>query len=123
MSDYTSSENRERTNTSLPTVAVRNSSELAIHGLPQHLVLDHLFLADTELACVFGDLLVDERSTHEAGADDVGADPVFPAFLGGRLAQADEAVLGGHSLATRSAGGFPAMIAELIGPMEIPATQ
>src|SRR5215469_6042547 len=40
----------------------------------KHHVLDHLFLADTKLARLFGDLLVDERSAHEAGADDVGAE-------------------------------------------------
>src|SRR5258706_6385795 len=38
----------------------------------------------------------DQRCAHEPKADDVSVDPVPSAFLGDRLAQADQAMFSGH---------------------------
>ena len=74
---------------------VVDGGEFAIHRLLEHHVLDDLFLGDAQRLRLLGDLLVDQRRAHEAGADDVGAHAVLGAFLGHHLAQADQPVLGG----------------------------
>src|SRR3954465_8168722 len=53
--------------------------ELAIDGLLQHHLLDDVVLADAECLRLLGDLLVDQRRSNEAGADDVGTDAVLGA--------------------------------------------
>src|SRR5262249_45606610 len=69
--------------------------ELAVHGFPQHHVLDHFLLGDAELARLLRDLLVDERRAHVPRTDHVGADAVLATLLCNRLAQTDQAVLSG----------------------------
>ena len=68
--------------------------EFAIHGFFQHDVLDHLLLRNAELLGLLGNLLVDQRGAHEAGADHIGADAVCGAFLGDNFRETDQAVLG-----------------------------
>src|SRR5262249_37184332 len=68
--------------------------ELAVHGFPQHHVLDHFLLGDAELVRLLRDLLVDERRADVPRTDHVGADAVLAALLGDRLAQPDQPVLG-----------------------------
>ena len=53
---------------------------------------DDLVLGDSELFCLFGDLLVHQRRPHEAGADDIRPHPVLGAFLGDDFAEANQAV-------------------------------
>src|SRR6266850_6700700 len=77
-----------------------HGGELAVHRLPEHHVFHDLLLADAERARLLGNLLLHQRCSHEAGADDVGADAVLTAFLGDGLRQTDEAMLGGD------VGGF-----------------
>src|SRR6266850_4583534 len=59
-----------------------HGGELAVHRLPEHHVFHDLLLADAERARLLGNLLLHQRCSHEAGADDVGADAVLTAFLG-----------------------------------------
>jgi hypothetical protein len=46
-----------------------------------HDVLDHLLLVEPECFGLFGNLLVDKRRAHEAGADHVSAHAVLCAFF------------------------------------------
>ena len=84
---------------------ILDRGELAIDGLTQHHVLDHLLFGDAEALGLFGDLLVDQRRAHEAWADHIGADAMLGAFLGDRLRQADQAMLGGD-VRRLQLGGF-----------------
>ena len=75
---------------------VLDGRELAVDRLLQHDGPDDLLLGNAELARLLGDLLVDERRAHEAGADHVGADAMRGALLGDHLGKTDQAVLGRH---------------------------
>src|SRR4051812_41868000 len=61
---------------------VLHRSKFAIDRLLEHHVLDHLLLGDAERLRLLGDLLVDQRRAHEAGADDVRTDAMLGALLG-----------------------------------------
>ncbi len=75
---------------------VFGGGELAVDGLLEHDLLDHVVLTDTQRLGLLRDLLLHQRRTDKAGADHIGAHAVFGAFLGDRLGQTDQAVLGRH---------------------------
>lgn len=63
-------------------------------GGEQHVALQGL-LGNSAGGGRLGDLLLDERGQHVAGADGVGRDPVLGAFMRERPAQPDDLVLCG----------------------------
>lgn len=73
---------------------VLSRRKLAVHGLLEHDVLDDRLLGYAERASLFGDLLVDQRGAHEAGANNVRPDTTLCTFLGDHLGEADESVFG-----------------------------
>jgi hypothetical protein len=62
-------------------------SAFTVDGIFEQGVLDHCLFREAELPRLFGDLLIDERGTHKARANDVRADTVPSAFLRTTLAR------------------------------------
>ncbi len=83
---------------------IGGGGELAIHGVFQHHVFNHLVLADVQFFGLLGNLLFHQRGTHKARADDVRAHALGPAFLGQHSRQPQQAVLGGDVGALELAG-------------------
>ena len=59
-------------------------------------LLEHLVLGEAVDSCLVGELALDQRRPHEAGAQRGGADPVLGALERERLDQPEHAVLGRH---------------------------
>src|SRR5262245_65569114 len=59
--------------------------ELAVHGFPQHHVLDHFLFADSEFARLLRDLLVDQRRANIPRTDHVGEATVLTYLHGDSL--------------------------------------
>ncbi len=98
---------------------IRDRRELTIDGLLEHDLLDDGLLGDPELARLFGNLPFNEQGSNKAWRNDVGKHAMPGTFLVITLARPMSPCLA----ATLGSGGLPAIKAELIAPIEIPATQ
>jgi hypothetical protein len=96
-----------------PKNSVASAKSSTVVNAPSTVSLSMMFLTTyAELSRLLGNLLVNERCAHEAGADDVGAHAVLRTFLGDDLGEPDDAVLGGDPLSGEAS-------LEWIEPMEM----
>ncbi len=79
---------------------VLHGSKFTINSFSEHHIFDHVCFGNTEGFGLFRDLLIYQRCTYKAGADNIGANIVFCAFLCDDLSQTDQTMFG------RNVGSF-----------------
>ena len=65
----------------------RQARAIGVDGVLEHHLPDHVLLGDAERLRLLGNLLVDQRRAHEAGADHVGAHACLAPSLATTLAR------------------------------------